>query len=102
MGMSTVAFQTDIHFLRIRAPESTSRDWPSCNAFRDSWVTSGWAQLPPTQPWKLPSGWTMALAPGFAEVGRFAGHNGRKNEGFALLLENSDLLATGHRTSSAT
>ena len=32
-------------------------------------MTTGWAQLPPTQPSIVPSGWTIPLAPGRAEVG---------------------------------
>lgn len=33
-------------------------------------TTTGWAQLPPTQPSMVPSGWTIPDAPGRAEVGR--------------------------------
>src|SRR6476619_362272 len=47
-----------------------SRGCPSAIAWSDSRTTTGWAQLPPTQPSMVPSGWTMPLAPGRAEVGR--------------------------------
>ena len=55
---------------RPRATRSASR------------TTTGWAQLPPTQPSIVPSGWTMPRAPGRAEVGRWtattvASANGR-------------------------
>src|SRR5689334_1376792 len=47
-----------------------SRGWPSPRAWSASRTTTGWAQLPPTQPTIVPSGWTIPLAPGRAEVGR--------------------------------
>src|SRR6266849_499334 len=43
---------------------------PSCSRRRASRRISGWAQLPPIQPVSWPLAWMMALAPGFAEVGR--------------------------------
>src|SRR6185369_6042273 len=46
------------------------RGWPSLMARRASRTTTGWAQLPPTQPSIVPSGWMMPDAPGRAEVGR--------------------------------
>ena len=47
----------------------SSRGWPSARARSASRTTTGWAQLPPTQPSIVPSGWTIPLAPGRAEVG---------------------------------
>src|SRR6476646_3947373 len=47
-----------------------SRGCPSPRARSASRTTTGWAQLPPTQPSMLPSGWTIPLAPGRADVGR--------------------------------
>src|SRR5262245_20694056 len=51
--------------------ESLSRrGWPSVIARSASRTTTGWAQLPPTQPSIVPSGWTIPAAPGRADVGR--------------------------------
>src|SRR4051794_14936944 len=47
----------------------SSRGWPSPMARNASRTTTGWAQLPPTQPSIVPSGWTIPDAPGRAEVG---------------------------------
>ena len=47
-----------------------SRGCPSTIARSASRTTTGWAQLPPTQPSIVPSGWTIPDAPGRAEVGR--------------------------------
>src|SRR5215207_3417883 len=46
-----------------------SRGWPSARAWSASRTTTGWAQLPPTQPSIVPSGWTIPDAPGRADVG---------------------------------
>src|SRR3989442_15257947 len=43
---------------------------PSASDCSASLTTTGWAQLPPTQPSIVPSGWTIPVAPGRAEVGR--------------------------------
>src|SRR6186997_1473416 len=48
----------------------SSRGCPSLMARSASRTTTGWAQLPPTQPSIVPSGWTIPDAPGRAEVGR--------------------------------
>src|SRR3954451_8938306 len=46
-----------------------SRGWPAGVARSASRTTTGWAQLPPTQPSIVPSGWMIPEAPGRAEVG---------------------------------
>src|SRR3954451_15279643 len=45
------------------------RGWQSPIARSASRTTTGWAQLPPTHPSIVPSGWMMPDAPGRAEVG---------------------------------
>ena len=47
-----------------------SRGWPSASARSASRTTIGRAQLPPTKPSIVPSGWISPRAPGRAEVGR--------------------------------
>jgi hypothetical protein len=46
-----------------------SRDSSSDKAFNASFITVGWAQLPPIQPCITPSAVIIALSPGLAEVG---------------------------------
>ena len=57
---------------------------PSPSDRSASRTTTGWAQLPPTQPSIEPSGWTIPCAPGRAEVGRRTATTVATTNGLAL------------------
>src|SRR5260221_430047 len=66
--------RTSLRTILVSASGAPSRkrygSSPSRNMRRASRSTTGWAQLPPIQPVIVPSAWTIACAPGFADVGR--------------------------------